>query len=242
MKPQFFSFMLRFAKVIMWLLLISTGAMTTVLIGKIYDAASTGEGEIRLRLNTFRPNLGEFWHAVETGWADGSSGHHPREERGPLPALPPSASFKLVADPNAPLMRYREPSASKRVALLALGASDDSVSVAGLIFLGWGSWLLLGLLRDVSLAMPFTQANAQRLRELTLLIIGLGLWQHVAYALVWKLVPAYRVADLALPLSHYVRLNTEERIPSFQVGFILSIITIVYKRGIELSQEAELVI
>ena len=112
----------------------------------------------------------------------------------------------------------------------------------GLVFLGGFSWLLLGLLREVSDGTPFTVANSRRLAKLALLVCLLNFWNYVAYALVWALVPAYRVAELARPLSHYVRLNTDDLVPGFAVGFILLIIAAVYKNGVVLSQEAELVI
>jgi hypothetical protein len=111
-----------------------------------------------------------------------------------------------------------------------------------MLFLACGSWLLLKLLQDVTPDTPFTLANAHRLRKLTLLVLGLYLWHYAAYLLVWALVPAYRVAQLAQPLSHYVRLNTDDLVPGIEVGFILFIIAAVYQRGVELSREAELVI
>lgn len=241
MKPAFLAYTLRCAQVLMWVILISAGGMTLGLAGRTYDVASTQETEVRLRLDTFRPNLFGFWHNTQAAFEDGQRGR-PREQRGPLAALPPATGFELAADPHAPLLRYREPSAGKRAALLALGALDDSLSVAGLVFLGGFSWLLLGLLRDVASDTPFTAANGRRLLWLALLLFGLNPWQYVAYALVWSLVPAYRVAALARPLSHYVRLNTDELVPGFEVGFILLIIAAVYQRGVVLSQEAELVI
>jgi len=240
--PPFFLTVFRVAQVAMWLVLLTVGAMLFVLAGRTYDVASAPATEVRLRLDTFRPNLFGFWHDTQAGFEDGQQGRAPREQRGPLPALPPSASFKLAADPHAPLLRYREASAGKRAGLLALGALDDSLSVPGLVFLGGCSWLLLGLLREVASGTPFTAANARRLGKLALLICGLNLWRYVAYALVWALVPAYHVAELARPLSHYVLLNTDELVPGFEVGFILLIIAAVYQRGVALSQEAELVI
>jgi hypothetical protein len=242
MTHPFFLTILRVAQAAMWLVLLTAGGMMLVLAGRTYDVASAQKTEVRLRLDTFRPNLFGFWHDTQAGYEDGKQGRAPREQRGPLPALPPSANFKLAADPHAPLLRYREPSAGKRASLLALGALDDSLSVPGLVFLGGCSWLLLGLLREVASSTPFTVANARRLGKLALLICGLNLWRYVAYALVWGLVPAYHVAELSRPLSHYVRLNTDELVPGFEVGFILLIIAAVYQRGVALSQEAELVI
>jgi len=237
-----FLFILRYAQVMLWLLLISSGFMMLNLAGRTYDVASAKETEVRLRVDTFQPNVFGFWHDMQVGFKDGRRGKQMREQRGPLPALPPSAGFELATDPHVPLLRYREPSNGKRAALMVLGALDDSLSVVGLLFLASSSWLLLGLLREVVSGTPFTQANAYRLRKLTLLVIGLNIWSYVAYVLVWALVPAYRVAELAWPLSHYVRLNTDELVPGFGVGFILAIIFIVYQRGVALSQEAELVI
>ncbi len=239
MKLIYLPFALRFTKVLTWVFLFMAGSLTLMLCGKLIGVA--GEPEVRLALETTRPNLFGAKHDAESGFRDGQQGQA-REERGPLLALPEATSVALVADPHASLLRYREPSALKRMALLALGALDDSLSVAGLVFLGYGSWLLLKLLQDVTPATPFTQANARRLRQLTLLVLGLYLWHYPAYLLVWALVPAYRVAQLAQPLSHYVRLNTDDLLPGVAEGFILLIIAAVYQRGVELSREAELVI
>ncbi|TDN38970.1 DUF2975 domain-containing protein [Hymenobacter sp. UV11] len=241
MKPAFLFYILRGAQAMMWLIQLMTGVMTLALAAKTYDLATTQQTEVRLRLDTFRPNLFGFWHDTQAGFEDGQRSKS-REQRGPLAALPPTAGFELAADPHAPLLRYREPSAGKRAALLALGALDDGLSIAGLVFLGGSSWLLLGLLRDVTSDTPFTAANGRRLLWLALLLFGLNLWRYVAYALVWAVVPAYRAAGLAGPLSHYVRLNTDELVPGFEVGFILLIIAAVYQRGVALSREAELVI
>ncbi|MGI4763245.1 MAG: DUF2975 domain-containing protein [Janthinobacterium lividum] len=239
MKLAYLPFILRFTKVLTWVFIVMAGVLTLALCSKLADVAT--ELEVRLVLETTRPNLFGAWHDADAGFRDGEKGRA-REERGPLLALPATTSFALVADPHAALLRYREPSAGKRMLLLVLGALDDSLSVAGLFFLGYGSWLLLKLLQDVTPATPFTQANAQRLRKLTLLVFGLHLWHYVAYQLIWVLVPDYRAAALAQPLSHYVRLNTDDLLPGVAVGFILLIIAAVYQRGVELSREAELVI
>jgi uncharacterized protein YjeT (DUF2065 family) len=239
MAYRYLPLALRFAKALTWFFVVMAGMLTLTLCGRIADAAS--EPEVRLVLNTARPNLFGAWHDSKEGFRDGQEGHT-RELRGPLPAFPAATRFALVADPHASLLRYHEPSAWKRMALQLLGALDDSLSVAGLLFLGYGSWLLLKLLQDVTPDTPFTLANAHRLRKLTLLVLGLNLWHYAAYLLVWALVPAYRVAQLAQPLSHYVRLNTDDLVPGVEVGFILFIIAAVYQRGVELSREAELVI
>ena len=240
MKTWFLSSSLKFIKVFMWLMLISAGTMALVLCGHAYDVANAPE--VRLRLDTARPNIAGFWYDIEAGFT-GACPVQPCEERGLLPApRPTAANFELTADPHMPLLRYREPSPWKRVSLLALGALESDLSVPELLLLAGSSWLLLKLLQDVTPATPFTLANARRLRQLALLMFGLNLWDHLAYGLVWLLVPAYRVAGLAVPLNHYVRLSTDGVVPGLQVGFILLIIAAVYQRGVELSREAELVI
>ncbi len=240
MKYTYLPLMMRFTKAFMWLMLFGSGVQTLTLCGRMYDVANAPE--VRLRIDTARPDMVGFWYEMKAG-VTGTCRERPREERGPIPVPRPHAeSFELAADPYTPLLRYREPSAWKRVGLLTLGALDDSLSVAGLLVLAVGSWLLLKLLQDVTPATPFTLANARRLRQLTLLVLGLHLWSYLAYLLVWLLMPAYRVAGLAAPLSHYVRLNTDELVPSVAVGFMLLIIAVVYQRGVELSREAELVI
>ncbi|AMR28397.1 hypothetical protein A0257_15730 [Hymenobacter psoromatis] len=224
----------------MWFALVGSGFIALTLCGRAYDVANASE--VRLKLDTSRPNLGGFWYEMDAGFR-GVCLSRACDAWGPLASpRPAAANFELATDLRAPLLRYREPSAWKRVGLLALGALDDSMSVAELLLLAVGSWLLLKLLQDVTPATPFTLANARRLRQLALLVFGLHLWSYLAYALVWLLVPPYRVASLAAPLSHYVRLNTDDLVPSVAVGFMLLIIAAVYQRGVELSREAELVI
>jgi len=238
MASRYLLLVLRIAKGLTGVFVVSAVVLTLSLFGKMVDAAS--QPEVQLALDTKRPNIFEAWHETQAGFMDGWKGRH-RPERGPLSART-AASFDVQANPYAQVLRYREPSEAKRMVLQALGALDDSLSVAGLLFLGYGSWLLFGLLRDVTLETPFTLANARRLRKLALLVLGLYFWQYVAYLLVWALVPAYRVAALAYPLSHYVHLNTDDLVPGPLIGIALVIIAAVYQRGGELSREAELVI
>lgn len=241
MASRYLLLLLRIAKGLTGIFIVSAAVLTFSLLGKMVDVAS--QPEVQLTLDTKQPNIFEAWHATQAGFIDGLEGK-PRPKRNSLPALAaaPAAGFDVQANLDAQVLRYREPSDAKRMLLQALGALDDSLSVAGLLFLGYGSWLLFGLLRDVTLETPFTLANARRLHKLALLVLGLYFWQYVAYLLVWALVPAYRVASLAYPLSHYVHLNTDDLVPGPAIGMALVIIAAVYQRGVELSREAELVI
>ncbi len=217
-------------------------AVSIVLTIKTYDAATKGP-EVRLLLYTTAPNLFSAAYDMNAGFDDGRRGRHLRPERGPLPALRADATgFELAADPNEPLLRYREPSAWKRVALLHLGATDDSLSLSWFILLSVGSWLLLGLSRDVTPETPFTLSNARRLSRLALLIILLSFSQNLAYLALRALVPAFHAPGFAETLNHYVRLNTGTTLPGYWSGVVLAVIAVVYRRGVELSQEAELII
>ncbi|MGI4883426.1 MAG: DUF2975 domain-containing protein [Janthinobacterium lividum] len=212
------------------------------LISKTYDVA-VGAPEVRLALYTTTPNRFSAVHDINAGFEDGYHGRPHRPDRGPLPELRAGAEeFELAADPREPLLRYREPAAWKRVALLHLGAADSTLSLPWVLLLGAGSWLLWGLLRDVTPETPFTLANARRLGQLGLLVIGLNAAQELAYVLVRALVPAFTTAGLPETLNYYVRLNTENTLPGYATGVMLAIIAVVYRRGVALSQEAELVI
>ena len=230
--------MLLLGRIYVGLFLFGAFVFSIELVGKTYDAASGGP-EVRLALHTTTPNLFPAAHDMNAGFEDGP----PRPERGPLPVIKvDAAGFELAADPHEPLLRYREPDARKRVALLYLGATDDSISLPWIVLISAGSWLLWGLLRDVTPEAPFTFANAKRLRWLGLLVIGLYYTQKLEYVLVRSLVPAFHAPGLPETLNHYVRLNTENTLPGVWTGIMLAIIAVVYRRGVELSQEAELVI
>lgn len=232
---------LLFGRVLVGLSLLGTVILSFDLLGRTWDAAQ-GPAEVRLLLVTVKPNLFPILSAVKGGWDDGAAGRH-RPERGPLPALVPGArGFALAADPQMPLLRYNEPAPWKRVALLYLGASDDLFSLLWIVFISVGSWQLWRLLRDVTPTTPFTFANARRLAGLALLVLVLNLAEYLAYVALRALVPVFHIPELAEPLGHYVQLNTGNTLPGVATGIMLAVIAAVYRHGVELSQEAELVI
>jgi hypothetical protein len=243
MTTSSFLWMLRLLRLLALVFLVAGAALALSLLLRTADAAI--DPQVRLRLQTEQPAAFGFWYGLQAGWEDGSNaaaGHrldcdHPA----PLP-LVCGPHFDLVTNPTAPLLRYQEPSTWKRVALLYLGALPGPLSLPGLLFWMYGSWLLLRLLQDVTPETPFTQANARRLAHLALLVLGLNLWGYVAQLSVASLVPAFQTAGLAYSLNRYVQLSPQELIPGFEVGFILFVIAAVYRRGVELSQEAAFVI
>lgn len=213
-----------------------------LLFTRTLDVVTT-EREIRLEVNTRHPHFFSVFHAVKVGWDDGVKNQPIKPARGPLPSLQAGTTkFELATLPHTKLLRYEEPSAWKRLALLYLGASDNYLSLAWVIFFFVSSWWLWLLLLDVSPATPFSVGNARRLRNLGLLILGLAFLQEAAHVLLRALLPPFRVAGLEEPLSHYIVLNTDVSLPGWEVGFILLIIAAVYQRGVLLHQEAELTV
>ena len=236
-----FSNMLRVGLSLAALFVLGAFLISCVFIVRSFDSFADKQ-EVSLTLDTNDPNLFSAIHAVKAGYEDGRD-DKPLPRRYPLPKLQANVgSFELLADPQAPLLRYQEPNPWKRWTLLCLGASDQELSLAWVLYFALGSWLLLQLLLDVTPATPFTFANARRLRGLGLLVLGLDLVQEVAYLVVRALVPTFQTPGLAEPLSHYVRFSTETTLPGWEVGVLLLIIAAVYRRGVELSQEAELTI
>ncbi len=239
---QFHS-LLRLSRFFVIFCILGASSATFLLLGKTV-AVATGNSEVRLALNTTTPNLFPALHDLAADMQDGYSGKPHRPERGPLPAWRAGqAAFEVVANPQTPLLRYQEPNPWKRLALLYLGASNDYLSLAWVVFFCVGSWLLWQLLQDVKPGTPFTMANAHRLRSLGLWIIGpIYLGQALSYVAIRTLIPDFHAPGLVEPLNHYVRLNTEASLPGWEIGLMLLIIAAVYQRGVELSREAELVI
>lgn len=226
--------------------MLAAGFAALFLLARSFDGV-TGSPEVRLVLDTHYPNMFTAIHAMEAGYTaggeadlNGSTDSSLSKNTQAVKSL--TTGFALTTDPQTPVLRYHEPSVWKRLALLHLGASNDYQSLAWIVFFSVGSWLLWRLLLDVRPATPFAFANAHRLRGLGLLVLGLDLGQELAYLAVRVLVPAFRVPNLADPLSHYVQLNTETTLPGWETGFMLLIIAAVYQRGVELSREAELTI
>ncbi|MBC8083526.1 MAG: DUF2975 domain-containing protein [Hymenobacter sp.] len=202
-----------------------------------------GDPEVRLMLDRDSPNVFSTFYEMKAGWADAKQPPVPPTKSQPLLVSGrDSAHFELTSRTHTPLLRYVERSAWKRVALLHLGALDGIMSLAWIMYFSLGSWLVTLLLLDVTPATPFTYGNARRLRSLGVLVLGLNILQGLGYVVVRALVPAFRAPGLAEPLSHYVRLSTATMLPGWEVGVVLLIIAAVYRRGVELSREAELVI
>ena len=240
--PSSFLWMLRLLRFMAIVFLVAGVGSALTLLGRMADTVTNPE--VRLNLQTDQPAAFSYWYAMQAGWEDGSKAKSSRTDWDQLLSmhLAPGQQFELVANPNAPMLRYQEPSTWKRVALLCLGALPGYLSLPGLLFWIYGSWLLMRLLQDVTPEAPFTQANARRLSQLTLLILGLNLWDNVAQVSVLNLVPAFQAANIAHALNRYVQLSPEELIPGLQVGFMLVVIAAVYRRGVDLSHDATFVI
>ena len=211
-------------------------AITTFLV-------ASGDSEVSLMLDRDSPNVFSTVYEIRAGWAAAKQPQKPSANRQQLLVIGrDSARLELTPQTYAPLLRYVEHNAWKRVALLYLGALNGFISLAWVIYFCLSSWLITLLLLDVTPATPFTYGNARRLRSLGIMVLGINILQELGYFLVRELVPAFKAPGLDEPLSHYVRFSTETMMPGWEVGVIFLIIAAVYRRGVELSQEAELVI
>ncbi|MDU0369470.1 DUF2975 domain-containing protein [Hymenobacter endophyticus] len=151
-----------------------------------------------------------------------------------------SQGFDVVVQRNRQVLRYQEPSFGKRLALLWLGASSTTMSVVEALIMFGLALLLWQLLRDVTPATPFTLANARRLRTMMLLVVSWEIWQMLAHMLLLRLVPNF-VADGGT-LVQYVVLHGDGHTPGALGIIMLTVIALVYRRGVELQQEAELTV
>lgn len=236
--------LLRLCKVILFGALLCSVPIALVFLVDSVKAA-TGREQIQLVLATRSSTGFGVVRDLKRGFADGWNFTHranPTAELKPVASVVRTPDFRLAMDPQTVLLHYPEPSPWKRVALFWLGASDRDSSLAWVIYFGMGSWLLWRLVAGISAEDPFTRDNARWLRGLALLVLGLYLEQQLAHLALWVIVPAFRIPDLAEPLSHYVRLSSEEDLPGGITGIICTVVATVYQRGVQLSREAELVI
>ncbi|WP_162303492.1 DUF2975 domain-containing protein [Hymenobacter sediminis] len=205
---------------------------------------------VTLQLNLTRPHrnfIQDIAEGATDGWRAGGSGS--ARVRRPAPFVPDSvaprfnaAGFELLTNTNQQVLRYQERSFGKRLSLLWLGASHTTMGLGAAVALAGIVWQLWLLVRGVTPAAPFTQANARRLRWIALLILGWAVWQEVAHALLLVLLPDFPAPHLPLPLARYVELTGDAQTPNLWAISVLGVIALIYRRGVELQQEAELTV
>jgi hypothetical protein len=205
---------------------------------------------VTLQLNLAQPHS-NFVQDMLEGAVDGwnASKSDALQIRRPAPFIPDSiaphfnsAGYELLTNTNQQILRYQEPDFGKRLILLWLGASYSTQGLGAAVALSGIIWLLWQLVRGVTPAAPFTQANARRLRWIALLLLGWIVWQEIAHALLPFLLPSFTAHHLPLPLVRYVELNGDAQTPSIWLVSVLAIIALIYRRGVELQQEAELTV
>ena len=230
--------------------------MTIALIIRSFEVASS-DLPVKLELNTARPHqfpiIGQL-NDIKRGRNDAKAGYEKGQKANLAPyddvqkatSTTPGTNypkgFQLISENRIHWLEYAEPSPWKRLALYYAGASGRTLSLLKVLYYGLGSWLLYRMLSDATATTPFTTANARRLRYLALLFLGLYLAQQLAYGLMRTIIPAFSSFELPQPLSHYVLLNTDNELPGIMVFYVLSVITVIYRRGVEMHQEAELTV
>ena len=184
-----------------------------------------------------------FVTELKSGFERGEqTAHAASPKQPPPPAASGKAGFQLVADQERQLLRYRETSSWKRLALLQLGVIYDDMSLGFALYLLLSGVLLYRIVRDVTPETPFTAANARRIRWLGLLLIAADAYQQLVYALLPLLVPSFREAGTGKLLSQYLVLTPRIEYGDWAIGLMLLIIAAVYRRGVDLTREAELTV
>ncbi|UOQ53435.1 DUF2975 domain-containing protein [Hymenobacter cellulosivorans] len=154
-------------------------------------------------------------------------------------------TFRLVPKSQRLALVYVERSFSKRVGLMILGLNNHSGgrgSVVLTLYSMLTGMLLYHILTDMSLASPFTEKNARRIRWLGLLMIGVDVYQYIAFRYMLSIVPHFRAPGLKGTVLEYLTLDPAEETGAWKFGLVLLVIAAVYQRGVVMAQEAELTV
>lgn len=209
------------------------------------EARNTPADLVTLRLNLARPHeypLQYMVRGAQDGWRAGSASVKQSTVTEPVPQLSVSA-YELLPDTSQRLLRYREASWGRRASLYLLGAVPGTMSMATALVLagiGWLAWLMV---RNFQLAAPFSPENTRRIRLLGGLLFGWVVWQQVAHMLLIFVIKLPAVAlSTPLPVAHYVYLYDDALVPSLLLLNGFGLLLILYRRGVALQQEAELIV
>lgn len=154
-------------------------------------------------------------------------------------------TFRLVPKSQQLALVYVERSLGKRLALMLLGVNNHAggrSSVVLVLYSMLTGMLLYHILTDMSLASPFTEKNARRIRWLGLLMIGIDLYQYVAFRYLLSIVPNFQAPSLRGNVWQYLTLDPAGETGAWKFGLVLLVIAAVYKRGVIMAQEAELTV
>jgi hypothetical protein len=154
-------------------------------------------------------------------------------------------TFRLVPKSQKLALVYVERSFGKRVALMLLGVNNHAGgrgSVVLTLYSMLTGMLLYRILNEMRIESPFTEKNARRIRWLGLLMIGVDLYQYVAFRYMLSIVPHFRAPGLQGTVLQYLTLDPAEETGAWKFGLVLLVIAAVYQRGVIMAQEAELTV
>ena len=160
-----------------------------------------------------------------------------------LKAIP--GTFRLVPKGQKLALVYVERNFGKRVAMIILGVANHADKRGSLpmgLYSMLTGMLLYKILTDMSIESPFTEKNARRIRWLGLLMIGVDLYQYVAFRYMLSIVPHFRAPGLQGNVLQYLTLDPAEETGAWKFGLVLLVIAAVYQRGVVMAQEAELTV
>jgi hypothetical protein len=162
-----------------------------------------------------------------------------------LEASPAAYPHQLVPKSEKLALVYRERDYGKLLGLNLLGITNKAMgrtSVPLLLYSMLTALTLYRILHDTRLESPFTEVNARRIRWLGVLMIGIDVYQYLAYAYLRAIVPALPLPGHAQPTTQYLVLDPATAGGSWKFGLVLLVVAAVYQRGVELAREAELTV
>ncbi|TGE27226.1 DUF2975 domain-containing protein [Hymenobacter metallicola] len=154
-------------------------------------------------------------------------------------------TFRVVPKSQKLALVYVERSFGKRVGLMLLGVNNHAggrSSVAFALYSMLTGMLLYRILNEMQIESPFTEKNARRIRWLGLLMIGVDLYQYVAFRYMLSIVPHFRAPGLRGTVLQYLTLDPAEETGAWKFGLVLLVIAAVYQRGVIMAREAELTV
>lgn len=140
---------------------------------------------------------------------------------------------------------YVERNFGKRVALMILGVTNHAggrTSLPLLLYSMLTGMLLYEILTEMQIESPFTEKNARRIRWLGFLMIGIDVYQYVAFRYMLSIVPHFRAPGLRGTVLEYLVLDPAEETGAWKFGLVLLVVAAVYQRGVLMAKEAELTV
>jgi len=145
---------------------------------------------------------------------------------------------QLVMHTQSGTLVLREPQASRRLLVRIINAEKGPLPLmlAGLLF----SFIMAEILNDVKPGVPFSPANTRRLYWLAALFIGCEVYERAASWWMQQYLRSVTPAGMAglMPNSEF----SSSLVSNWLVAAMLVVLAASYRRGVELTEDAELTV